>query len=158
MRRGVLFGVAFGTVIIVAAGCGGGNTEKSGSSTPTAGGTSGQTVTINESEFKLDPSTTNVSKAGTVTFKIVNKGAVDHALEVEGNGVEEKSSTIGAGESTTITVDLPKAGSYEFYCPVNGHKDKGMEGTLTVSGGSPATSGGATTEGGGGNSGGGYGD
>jgi uncharacterized cupredoxin-like copper-binding protein len=30
-----------------------------------------------------------------------------------------------------VTVDL-KAGKYEYYCPVDGHKDAGMEGTLTV--------------------------
>jgi uncharacterized cupredoxin-like copper-binding protein len=30
-----------------------------------------------------------------------------------------------------VTVDL-KAGKYEFYCPVDGHKQAGMKGTLTV--------------------------
>ena len=52
-------------------------------------------------------------------------------MEVEGNGVEEESDTIGKGETAEVTVDL-KAGEYEFYCPVDGHKAGGMTGTLTV--------------------------
>ena len=35
------------------------------------------------------------------------------------------------GETSEATVDL-KAGEYEYYCPVDGHKAGGMEGTLTV--------------------------
>ncbi len=54
-----------------------------------------------------------------------------HALEVEGNGVEEETDTIGPGESTELTVDLEE-GEYEIYCPVGNHKAMGMVGTLTV--------------------------
>jgi len=31
-------------------------------------------------------------------------------------------------------VTLPKAGTYEIYCPVDGHKGLGMKGTITVGG------------------------
>jgi uncharacterized cupredoxin-like copper-binding protein len=40
------------------------------------------------------------------------------------------SDTISEG-STELTVNL-EAGEYEFYCAVPGHKEGGMEGTLTV--------------------------
>jgi uncharacterized cupredoxin-like copper-binding protein len=97
-----------------------------------------------------------VQDAGTVTFQVTNNGSFEHALEVEGQGVEEETETIAPGESAELTVDLSQAGSYEIYCPVDGHRKKGMEGTLTVGaaagGGSTATTddeGGTTDDGGG---------
>jgi uncharacterized cupredoxin-like copper-binding protein len=87
---------------------------------------------MSETEFKLDPSSVQVDQAGTVTFRVTNDGAVDHALEVDGQGVEEETETIKPGESAELTVDLSKEGSYEIYCPIGNHRDMGMEGTLTV--------------------------
>jgi uncharacterized cupredoxin-like copper-binding protein len=55
---------------------------------------------------------------------------VPHAFEVEGNGVEEETDTITESDAS-VTVDL-KPGTYEYYCPVDGHKAAGMKGTLTV--------------------------
>ena len=65
-------------------------------------------------------------------------------LEVEGNGVEKESSDISAGSSGTLKVTLTKNGSYEIYCPVDGHKGLGMKGTVTVGGAGAA--GGTSTE------------
>ena len=42
--------------------------------------------------------------------------------------------TIQPGDKTELTVDLDE-GTYEIYCPVGDHKDRGMVGTLTVGGG-----------------------
>ncbi len=53
-----------------------------------------------------------------------------HAVEVEGNGVEEETDEV-TDDKASLTVDL-KPGTYEFYCPVPGHREAGMEGTLTV--------------------------
>ena len=70
------------------------------------------------------------AKPGKVKIVMDNPSDVPHAVEVEGNGVEEETKTV-TGAKADVTVDL-KAGEYEFYCPVDGHKDGGMEGTLTV--------------------------
>jgi plastocyanin len=115
--------------LFAAAGCGGEDEESS-----EAGGTAQATVSISETEFKLDPSTVTLDAAGTYTFKAVNDGSADHALEIEGNGVEEETDTIGPGESAEVTVELEK-GTYEIYCPIGNHKDQGMEGSVSVAGG-----------------------
>jgi uncharacterized cupredoxin-like copper-binding protein len=136
------------TVLVVAAvlalaGCGGNYSASSGSPGSTTNGTAGasQTVSISEAEFKLSPSSLSVDKAGKVTLQVKNTGSITHALEIEGNGVEEKTGSIDPGQSKTITVDLSK-GSYEIYCPIDGHRAKGMEGTLQVG----ASAGGMTTQ------------
>jgi uncharacterized cupredoxin-like copper-binding protein len=134
---------------LVAAGCGGGDDESSGSagnssnndnstttstssSTSEASGGGGAKLTVTADPGgalkweKTDLST----KAGTVTITMDNPSSVPHAVEVEGNGVEEETKTLTDGKAS-ITVDL-KPGKYEFYCPVDGHRQAGMEGTLTV--------------------------
>ena len=123
------------------AGCGGG-----GESSSSQGfGGSEQTVTVSETEFALSPKSVAVAKTGTVTFEVKNDGQVTHALEVEGNGVEQETDSIEPGQSATLTVTLDKTGKYEMYCPIDDHKDKGMEGDITV-GGSSGAGGGMTTE------------
>ena len=71
------------------------------------------------------------AKAGKVTIVMDNPSDLPHAVEVEGNGVEEIGDTVGNGGVSRVSADL-KAGEYEYYCPVGNHKDAGMEGTLTV--------------------------
>ena len=114
--------------VLVLAACGSGSSE----SGTTGQAAAGQAIAIGETEYKLDPSSVQVDQAGTVTFSVTNNGTIDHALEVDGQGVEEETETIKPGESAELTVDLSKDGSYEIYCPVDGHRDSGMEGSLTV--------------------------
>lgn len=68
--------------------------------------------------------------AGKTTIAFTNESQVPHAVEVEGDGIEEETETIQGGE-TELTVDL-KPGTYEFYCPVGDHKEEGMKGELIV--------------------------
>jgi uncharacterized cupredoxin-like copper-binding protein len=135
-RLALLAGLA-----VLLAGCGGKSGGSKTAAAPSSGG--GQTIQVKESEFKLTPSSLTVSKPGKVTFEATNAGSVDHALEVEGNGVEEETSTISPGSSAKLTVDLSKNGTYEVYCPIDNHRAMGMEAKLVVGGGSAG--GGATT-------------
>jgi plastocyanin len=139
-----------GTVVVVAvaSGCGGGSGDRVESATNSSANSSAtrpvaQTVRISETEYRLTPSSVALPKTGTYELRLVNKGTVTHALEVEGKGVEEKSSEIGPGASTTIDVTFKSAGTYEMYCPVDGHRSQGMEGKIMV--GSTASGGAATT-------------
>ena len=114
--------------MIAVAGCGG---DDDGGSEETTNGTSSQTFSIVESDFTLNPATVTVDGPGTYTFEATNDGGVDHSLEIEGNGVEEETDTIGPGESASVTVDL-ESGTYEMYCPIGNHRDLGMSGEITV--------------------------
>jgi len=67
-----------------------------------------------------------------VTFDVKNDGTVDHEFEIQGNGIDQKTGSISPGKSATLKVDL-KAGKYEVWCPVSGHKELGMDGFVTAS-------------------------
>jgi uncharacterized cupredoxin-like copper-binding protein len=137
-------------VALPAAGCGGGggsNAEQSSSSTTTAAAPAAQTVMVGEKEFSITPSSISLTKPGNYTVRVTNNGAIGHALEVEGHGVEQKTGTIDPGKTASLQVNLAKAGSYEVYCPIDDHKNKGMKATLTVGGSAAPAVGGTSTEG-----------
>jgi uncharacterized cupredoxin-like copper-binding protein len=115
--------------VALLAGCGA-SKEKNESAKPA--GPVVKTVAISEREFSLTPSTVDVSKTGTYAFKITNNGKITHSFEVEGNGVDQKTENIEPGESETLTVNLTKGGKYAIFCPIDGHRGKGMNGSLTV--------------------------
>jgi len=134
--------------VLVSAGCGsdsGGETSgATGGATAAAGA---ESVALTATEFKYDPAAVSVDAAGKVTFTVTNDGQETHALEVEGNGVEEKTDSIAPGDSGTLAVDL-QPGEYEFYCPIDGHRAQGMEGKIVVGGsssGAGSTTGGTDT-------------
>jgi uncharacterized cupredoxin-like copper-binding protein len=107
----------------------------------TTAAAAGEIIEVSATEFAFDPPTIQLDQAGEYTFSLTNDGGAPHALEIEGAGIEEATDTIGPGETAELTVEL-KDGEYEMYCPVDGHRDMGMEGTLVVGG---AGAGGAGT-------------
>lgn len=88
-------------------------------------------VTATETEFKIALPSSSIT-AGSYSFDVKNDGKIDHDFVIKGNGVDEKTPTIGAGESATLKVDL-KPGTYDVYCSIPGHKQAGMDLKLTVS-------------------------
>jgi plastocyanin len=130
--------VVLATVVVLAAGCGGSKKSADTSS----GGATGSTITIVEKEFSLSPSSVSITKPGTYTINGVNKGSFSHAIAIDGMGLDKDGPTVGPGETSTITVDITKAGDYAIYCPVGNHRSQGMEGTLTL--GSASASAGTT--------------
>jgi len=125
---------------LVLTACDGGG----GGSTAAKSGAVVQTIQISEKEFSLSPSTVNLSKTGTYEFQATNNGTVTHAFEIEGNGVEEKTGDISPGAKMTLKVTFPNGGSYEMYCPIDGHKGRGMKGSVMVGGTSSSGSGTST--------------
>jgi uncharacterized cupredoxin-like copper-binding protein len=94
--------------------------------------TSPTVVDVRLGEWRVEVSAATVP-AGPVVFRVANAGQLEHAFEVEGNGLEKRSEPIVAGAERTLNVTL-KPGRYELYCPVgNGaHKQAGMNTTITV--------------------------
>src|SRR5213078_541692 len=130
-----LLGAVVVVVAAVSGGCGGNGGSKAKTASTAAASSGGmviKTVTVHETEFKLTPSAISLAKPGTYVFKGINDGTVAHALAVEGNGVDMDSAHISPGSSGTLKVTLPKAGTYEIYCPVDGHKGLGMKGKVTI--------------------------
>jgi plastocyanin len=71
------------------------------------------------------------AKAGTVTLSMSNPSSFPHGISVQGNGVDKDGKVVQHGGTSTVTAKL-KPGTYTFYCPVPGHRQAGMQGTLTV--------------------------
>lgn len=146
-----LLAISAAAAALAVAGCGGGGggSSSSPSSTPastpapaqtTAGGGSTSSssgagsklgiAAVANGALKFDKSSLS-AKAGSVTITMANPSPVDHGVAITGNGVQETGQTVGKGGTSTVTVSL-KPGKYTFYCPVPGHREGGMEGTLTV--------------------------
>jgi nitrite reductase (NO-forming) len=89
------------------------------------------TVTMYDMGFKLSKS---VVRPGTVVFRTVNDGIVEHDLRIKRVGPPTGLGTpmLGPGERATLMVRIPKAGRYPFVCTVPGHAAAGMKGTLVV--------------------------
>jgi plastocyanin len=120
---------------LAVAGCGSGDesTKNAGGGGGGGGGGStgggGQQLALSapaDGSLKFDK-TALQAKPGTVTINFDNQSeSTPHAVEIEG-----QTSEIVTKAETSVTVDL-KAGKYTFFCPVGGHRQEGMEGTLTV--------------------------
>jgi len=72
------------------------------------------------------------AKAGQVTIDFDNPSSTDHDVTIEDQGGTEVAATdIIADDTATANADL-QPGSYTFFCSVDGHREAGMEGPLTV--------------------------
>ncbi|HEX8752165.1 MAG TPA: plastocyanin/azurin family copper-binding protein [Solirubrobacterales bacterium] len=146
---------AFALILVIASialvACGGSSSSSSGSetseSTPAEsesggagggaeGGSAGSASTVN---IEADPSgnlaytsTEATAKAGKVTIDFTNPQPLEHDVAIESSSGEEVGKTELTAEGSTSTVVNLKPGTYKFFCTVPGHRQAGMEGTLTV--------------------------
>ena len=71
------------------------------------------------------------AKAGKISITLSNASPLEHDVVIaQGSSVLGSTPTFKGG-SKTLTLTL-KPGSYTFYCSVPGHRQAGMEGTLSV--------------------------
>ncbi len=67
--------------------------------------------------------------AGTIEIEYVHDGTVPHDLLIE--GYEDELVLEVAGGTDSGSINLPE-GEYIIYCSIAGHRETGMEATLTV--------------------------
>lgn len=142
MRRASALMAVAAVAVLGLAACGGGDDddETTAAAQPTTtaaaggGGGGGSTVDISTpSGSDLAFNQKDVSaKAGSVTIDFDNMQSLQHDVKVEDSSGQELGGTdLVSSATATATVDL-QPGSYTFFCSVPGHREAGMEGTLTV--------------------------
>ena len=97
-----------------------------------SGGSSKVSLEANP-QGQLEYSTKALSaKAGKVSVDFTNTSSLPHNVTIESSSGEKVGATpTFSGGSKTLAVSL-KPGTYKFFCSVPGHRQAGMEGTLTV--------------------------
>ncbi len=143
MRTERLIAVAPIVAALALSACGGSNDSSGSGSAAAPSATSGSAaspagaVSVKETEYKLNPADGTVTlKGGIATIEVSNDGKIVHSLALEKagpGGKDVESKTIQPGASTTLKLKL-KPGTYEWYCPIDGHKKLGMVGKITVKG------------------------
>ncbi len=106
--------------------------------TTTVASAQATTITVSLSEWKVALSPDTV-KAGPVTFRVNNKGAVAHTLYVRGDGLDKGTKDILPKQAGILSATL-KPGTYEVFCSMSDetHKLAGMTKTLVVTAATPA--------------------
>ena len=109
------------------------STSSSGSSS--TGGTAAKSAVSVEAnpQGELKYNTTSLTaKAGNVSIDFTNTSSLPHNVTVESSsGTQVGATPTFQGGSKKLSVNL-KPGAYKFFCSVPGHRQAGMEGTLTV--------------------------
>jgi plastocyanin len=112
------------------------STPTATTTTPASGGSSSASTALKLAadpggQLKFDK-TSLEAKAGNVTIDFTNDSPVAHNVSVAtASGELVNESPTFTGGSKTVKLSL-KPGTYKFYCTVPGHRQAGMEGTLTV--------------------------
>lgn len=69
--------------------------------------------------------------SGAVTVKMKNASSTPHNIAIEGGGVTGAGAIVQGGAVSQFSVTL-KPGTYTYFCQVPGHRQAGMQGTITV--------------------------
>jgi plastocyanin len=150
-KLSVLAVLLVASLVLVACGGGGSSTNSGSTSESTAAAAPPSESEMSESgeemegmggstiAFEANPegqlmftAMTATGKAGDDTIEFKNPSSTPHNVAIEdsaGKTVAE-TKTITEGETST-KVEL-EAGEYTFFCSIPGHREAGMEGTLTI--------------------------
>lgn len=126
--RSLCVAAAAAALTLTLAACGG----SSSASSSTRSQPAGKTIAVTEKDFSITlAGGDHIAKPGRYTFAVTNKGPSSHNLTIDGPGVSNAATPIIGPGTTSVTVTL-KAGKYDFFCSVPGHKELGMNANVTV--------------------------
>ncbi|HEY8647899.1 MAG TPA: cupredoxin domain-containing protein [Candidatus Limnocylindria bacterium] len=111
---------------LVLAACGGGSSGGS----PSGGAAAGIEVKVGLSDFAFTPKTIEVPADKKFTLALTNTGSVEHDFTVD--ALKINVVVPPNGKPKTQEVGPLKAGTYDLYCAVAGHKEAGMTAKLVV--------------------------
>ncbi|HWS47712.1 MAG TPA: cupredoxin domain-containing protein, partial [Acidimicrobiia bacterium] len=94
------------------------------------GGGSAGGVQVTLAEMTITPSVISAPLNGTLT--VSNNGSAVHNFNIEGTSI--KTHDLSPGSSQSVSLKGLKAGSYVVFCSQPGHRQAGMQATLTVGG------------------------
>ncbi len=87
-------------------------------------------ILMQEVDYHIIPNNLTVTTGETVTINIVNNGALQHNLVI--NGTSVNTPPINPGQNLTVTFTAPAAGTYTYYSSVGNDRSFGMVGTMKV--------------------------
>ena len=130
-RRSKVQAAVLATVFLVA-GCGASTSTSASKAGPATGAATppaaGVVLKVTGDEYSFAPSALKASP-GRTTIRFTNTGAVDHDFSIDALRIHLIEKPGKTGEATlTLT-----PGTYTFFCALPGHRQSGMQGTLTVS-------------------------
>ena len=89
-------------------------------------------IEVKLDEYGMDVEGAEDLKPGPAVIEITNNGKEEHSFVFEGTDtVERLEENIKPGETKTMNVNLEPA-SYNVYCPIDNHKNKGMASVINV--------------------------
>jgi plastocyanin len=110
----------------------GGNATQNPPAAPPSGTIKTLAISADPSgQLRFDKDTLQAAK-GNVRITMHNPSPIPHNVSLEGpGGVNKQGKTVGKGGASEVETAL-KPGSYTYFCSVPGHRQAGMEGTLTI--------------------------
>lgn len=92
------------------------------------------TVTVTAESMAYSPARITAYPGQAIEITLMNNGQEPHNIEFElPSGEVGLEENIQPGESAMLSFTAPtEVGSYTFYCPVEDHHEKNMEGLLIV--------------------------
>lgn len=94
------------------------------------GGSGVKEISVTNRGLVFDVSEIRVNAGDTVRVTYTNGGGRHDWVVDEFEGA--KTRVISAGQSQTVEFVANRAGTFEFYCSVPGHRQAGMYGTFVV--------------------------